>query len=137
MSTDDPEDGYANDDRESVVAEDVAARLAERDNPMARLRRLVADDEWAAAFETVEDYRAALLKVVDAIAPELAADRVTKTLQKVRACIMVDRTALAETHFDHGLGRVDEYGQAGLDEYDQVLAAIDALLPSEAKVVGG
>ena len=38
------------------------------------------------------------------------------------------RTALAEAHTNHGSGQVDAEGQAGLDEYDQVLRQIQAAL---------
>lgn len=53
-------------------------------------------------------------------------------LRAARACILIDRTALADAHFDHGLGRVDDDGQDGMDEYDAVLAQIDAALGEPA-----
>jgi len=47
-------------------------------------------------------------------------------LDKARACILLDRTTLADSHMDPATNQVDEDGQAGLDEYDEVLAAIDS-----------
>lgn len=58
---------------------------------------------------------------------------VRDALEAAKACILIDRTALADTHFDAGLGRVDDEGQAGLDEYDAALAKIDATLSQGAE----
>ena len=51
-----------------------------------------------------------------------------EALRAARDCILLDRTALADTHMNPATNTGDEDGQAGLDEYDAVLAKIDAAL---------
>jgi hypothetical protein len=66
-----------------------------------------------------------------AIAAEAENARLREALQAARECIEMDRTALADTHMDPRTNQVDEDGQAGLDEYDAVLAQIDSALSTD------
>ena len=56
-------------------------------------------------------------------------DRQREALRAARTMIQEHREKLVRGHFDPKTGSVDEDGQRGLDEYDAVLAQIDALLP--------
>jgi hypothetical protein len=57
-----------------------------------------------------------------------AAPRMYQALKTARDCISQDRQALADAHMDPATNRLDEDGQAGVDEYDAVLAEIDAAI---------
>lgn len=60
-----------------------------------------------------------------------------KALTAARECILLDRTSLADFHMQPETNEVDEDGQAGLDEYDAVLAQIDDALSSSAEESNG
>lgn len=51
-----------------------------------------------------------------------------EALAAARACILLDRTSVADCHAAPD-GRVDEDGAAALEDYDAVLAQIDAAAP--------
>ncbi|NDY89719.1 hypothetical protein [Ideonella livida] len=63
-----------------------------------------------------------------------AAHELLEALKEARACIMTDRTSLADAHMDPVTNRVDEDGEAALEEYDAVLAQIDGAI---AAATGG
>ena len=74
----------------------------------------VTEEEWAAAIATAS--------AISATKHVLAA------LKSARDCISQDRKALADAHMDQATNRLDEDGQVGVDEYDAVLAEIDAAI---------
>lgn len=55
-----------------------------------------------------------------------AAPNMLAALHKARACILIDRTALADSHT--GPDGLDEDGAAGIAEYDETLAVINAAI---------
>lgn len=85
--------------------------------------RFVGDELYGADGSRIaEAVRARDAGLIAAVLPMLAA------LKSARDCISQDRQALADAHMDPATNRLDEDGQAGVDEYDAVLAEIDAAI---------
>ena len=55
-------------------------------------------------------------------------DALVCALLSAREVISMDRQCLADTHMDTTTNEVDEDGKAGVADYDEVLAEIDAAL---------
>lgn len=54
--------------------------------------------------------------------------RMRQALMAARACIALERTALADAHMNPDTNRVDDEAVEALAEYDSTLASIDAAL---------
>src|SRR5574341_873259 len=58
-------------------------------------------------------------------------DKTREALKRARECITADRKSLYDSHINPATRRLDAYGQAGVDEYDDVLTLIDAALAAQ------
>lgn len=83
---------------------------------------------WTAIGDEV--YGADGSRVAEAVASRdkalvVAAPTMLVALKAARDCILIDRQALADAHMNPATNQLDEDGQAGVDEYDEVLGQID------------
>ena len=81
-------------------------------------------------FECLPIGTAAWLKALEAENLKMTGqnDALVCALLSAREVISMDRQCLADTHMDPTTNEVDEDGKAGLADYDEVLAEIDAAL---------